>query len=64
MLNNVVNSILIKQITKNDKNLALKYAIQTEIWTCIYLMQSVKNDFSRVIEKIDVSAKAATATLA
>lgn len=64
MPNNVVNSALIKQITKNGKNLALKYATQTETWTRTYLAQSVKDDFSRVIEKADVPAKAATATLA
>ena len=64
MPNNVVNSTLIKQITKNGKNFTLKYATQTDTWTRTYLAQSVKDDFSRVIETADIPAKAASATLA
>ena len=64
MPNNVVNSTLIKQITKNGKSFALKYATQTETWTRTNLAQSVKDDFSKVIEKADVPANAASATLA
>lgn len=64
MPNKVINSTLIKSITKNGNSFALKYATQTETWNRTYLTQSVKDDFSNAIEKADVPANAASATLA
>jgi len=64
MSNKVINSALIKNITKNGKNLGLKYATKTDTWTRPVLAQSVKDGFSKAIEKADVPANAASAILA
>lgn len=64
MPNKIISSALIKNITKNGKNLTLKYATKTDTWNRPVLAQSVKNDFSKAIEKANVPTDAATAILA
>lgn len=64
MPNKIISSALVKNITKNGKNLTLKYATKTDKWTRPVLAQSVKNDFSKAVEKANVPTDAATAILA
>lgn len=64
MPNKIISSALIENITKNGKNLTLKYATKTDTWTRPVLAQSVKQDFSKAIQKANVPTNASTAILA
>lgn len=64
MPNKVINSALIKNITNSGRSITVKYATKTDNWTRPVLDQSVKDDFSKAVEKADVPAKATTAILA
>lgn len=64
MSNQIINSALIKNITNGGRTITLKYATKTDTWTRPMLGQSVKDDFSKAMEKADVPAKATTAILA
>lgn len=55
---------MIKNITKNGKKLTLKYSTRTEKWTRPVLAHSVKQEFSKAVQKANVPKNAATAILA
>ncbi|EDN08735.1 hypothetical protein I7I51_00385 [Histoplasma capsulatum] len=61
---NILNSLLIKTIVKNGKNLDVKYATRTTAWARLLLAKNVQQDFVKAIEKADVPEGAASATLA
>jgi hypothetical protein len=64
MPNKVINSALINSITNGGRSIALRYATKTDNWVRPVLGQSVKDDFTKAMEKADVPAKATTAILA
>jgi hypothetical protein len=64
MPNKVINSTFIKNISNSGRSIAVKFATKTDSWTRPILAQSVKEDFSKAMEKADVPAKATTAILA
>ncbi|EEH05385.1 predicted protein [Histoplasma capsulatum G186AR] len=60
----ILNSLLIKTIVKNGKNLHVKYATQTTAWARLLLSRNVQQNFVKAIEKADVPEGAASAILA
>ena len=64
MANNVVSSSFIKTIFKDGKNVTLRYATETDAWKRTSLAQSVKDGFSKAMEKADVPANAESAIMA
>ncbi|EEH22250.1 hypothetical protein PABG_04461 [Paracoccidioides brasiliensis Pb03] len=57
----ILNSLLIKTIVKNGKNLDVKYATRTTAWARLLLAKNVQQDFVKAIEKADVPEGAASA---
>nr|KMM70900.1 hypothetical protein CPAG_07209 [Coccidioides posadasii RMSCC 3488] len=55
----ILNSLLIKTIVKNGKNLDVKYATRTTAWARLLLAKNVQQDFVKAIEKADVPEGAA-----
>jgi hypothetical protein len=64
MVNKVLEASVIKTIMNSGRSVTLKYATKTETWTRPTLAQSVKDGFSKAMEKADVPANAESAIMA
>ncbi|KAM5476924.1 hypothetical protein MauCBS54593_000195 [Microsporum audouinii] len=47
----IISTLFIRTIIKNGKELHLKYATKTTVWTRILLGQAVKDNFVKAMEK-------------
>lgn len=63
MSEKIISSSVIKTVVNNGKNLTLEYATETEAWKRSQLAQSVKDGFSKAMEKADVPDTAASAIM-
>jgi hypothetical protein len=64
MANKVISTAVIGQVINAGKTVKIGYATKTDTWIRSHLSQGVQDEFKKALEKANIPANAASATMA